>query len=157
LALADRRPGAAGWRWPTGATACSADDEICEKVTDLQMPEFPIVIVGGGAAGLSAAGALKHAGLEAVVLDKDRQIGGTWARRYDRLRLHTIRSLSGLAHASIARDLPRYLARDQFVAYLRDYARRFELTIVAGCAARAVQMESDGRRPTWLVKSDCGV
>src|SRR5262245_14407690 len=107
------------------------------------MPEFPIVIVGGGAAGLSAACALKPAGLDALVLDKDRQLGGTWARRYARLRLHTLRPLSGLAHAPSPRDLPRYLARDQFVAYLRDYARRFELTIVAGCAARAVQMESD--------------
>jgi putative flavoprotein involved in K+ transport len=120
------------------------------------MSEVPIVIVGGGAAGLSAAVALKHVGLEAVVLDKDRQIGGTWARRYDRLHLHTIRSLSGLAHYPIPRHLPTYLARDQFVAYLRDYAKHFDLQIVGGCAVRKVRIESDGARPAWLVESDCG-
>lgn len=119
------------------------------------MQEVPIVIVGGGAAGLTTAGALKYAGLDAVVLDKDRRIGGTWARRYDRLHLHTIRSLSGLAHQPIPRGLPRYLARDQFVAYLNDYARHFDLKIVAGCAVHKVRMESDGRRPCWLVESDC--
>jgi putative flavoprotein involved in K+ transport len=120
------------------------------------MPEVPIVIVGGGAAGLTTAGALKHAGLDAVILNKDRQIGGTWARRYDRLHLHTIRPLSGLAHHPIPTSLPRYLARDQFVSYLQGYARRFDLQIVAGCAVRKVRLESDGRRPSWLVESDCG-
>jgi cation diffusion facilitator CzcD-associated flavoprotein CzcO len=120
------------------------------------MPEVQIVIVGGGAAGLSAAGALKHAGLDAVILNKDRQIGGTWARRYDRLHLHTIRPLSGLAHHPIPRGLPRYLARDQFVAYLNDYARHFGLKIIAGCAAHRVRVASDGQQPGWLVESDCG-
>jgi cation diffusion facilitator CzcD-associated flavoprotein CzcO len=120
------------------------------------MQEVPIVIVGGGAAGLTTAGALKHAGLDALILDKDPRIGGSWARRYDRLHLHTIRPLSGLAHHPIPRGLPRYLARDQFVTYLNDYARRFELKIIAGCAAHKVRIESDGRRPNWLVESDCG-
>ena len=120
------------------------------------MPEVPIVIVGGGAAGLSAAGALKRAGLDAVILDKDRQIGGSWARRYDRLHLHTIRPLSGLAHYPIPRHLPRYLSRDQLVDYLHAYARRFDLKIVGGCAARKVRMEGDPPRPTWLIESDCG-
>ena len=60
------------------------------------MPDTSIVIIGAGAAGLSAAGALQHQGLNPVVLDKDSQIGGTWARRYDRLHLHTIRDFSAL-------------------------------------------------------------
>jgi putative flavoprotein involved in K+ transport len=121
------------------------------------MHEVPIIIVGAGAAGLTTAGALKHIGLDPVVLDKDRQIGGTWARRYDRLHLHTIRPLSGLAHHPIPPGLPRYLARDEFVAYLNDYARRFDLKIVAGCAARKVRAAADGQPSGWLVESDCGI
>src|SRR5207244_810747 len=75
------------------------------------MPEVPILIVGAGAAGLSAAGALQQMGHEAVLLDADSAIGGTWARRYDRLHLHTIRSLSGLAGYPIPRRYPRYLSK----------------------------------------------
>jgi putative flavoprotein involved in K+ transport len=120
------------------------------------MPDVPVIIVGGGAAGLTTAGALRQAGVEAVVLDKDRQIGGTWARRYDRLHLHTIRPLSGLAHLTIPRHLPMYLARDQLIAYLQDYARRFDLKIVAGCAVHKVRMEQNGAFPTWTIESDCG-
>jgi len=120
------------------------------------MPEVPIVVVGGGAAGLSTAGALKHVGLDAVILEGDRQVGGTWLRRYDRLRLHTIRSLSGLAHYPIPRNLPTYLSRDQFAAYLRDYVRRFDLRLVAGCQVHRVRIESDGQFPRWSVESSCG-
>ncbi len=119
------------------------------------MPEVPIVIVGGGAAGLSTAGALKHVGLDAVVLDKERQLGGTWARRYDRLHLHHPPAL-GAGALPHPRDLPTFLARDQFVAYLRDYARHFSLQIVGGCPVRKVRATGDGDRPGWLVESDCG-
>ena len=62
------------------------------------MTDAPVIVVGGGASGLSAAAALKQQGIDSVVLEQDAQIGGTWARRYDRLHLHTVRGFSGLAH-----------------------------------------------------------
>ena len=105
------------------------------------------VVVGGGAAGLSAAGALSRRGIASVVLEEDAAIGGTWARRYDRLHLHTVRRFSGLAHFPIPRSYPTYLSRDQVVAYLREYAQHFSLKVVTGTAARSV--ERDGSE--WIV------
>ncbi len=55
------------------------------------MPQSTVVIVGGGASGLSAAGALQRRGIKAVILEEDQELGGTWARRYDRLHLHMVR------------------------------------------------------------------
>src|SRR6478609_7630208 len=98
----------------------------------------PVIIVGGGAAGLSAAGALAWRGIEAVVLEQDAAIGSTWARRYDRLHLHTIRQFSGLAHFPIPKRYPRYLSRDQLVEYLQDYARHFSLRVLTGTSVQKI-------------------
>jgi putative flavoprotein involved in K+ transport len=115
------------------------------------MPDADIVIVGGGAAGLSAAGALRQRGRDPIVLEKLARIGDVWARRYDRLRLHTI--YSSLAHYPLPRHYPKYPSKDEYAAYLRAYARHFKLRIVAGCAVQQVHMGSGER---WLVESACG-
>src|SRR5262245_951800 len=97
------------------------------------MPQATVVIVGAGASGLSAAGALKRRGIDAVVLEQDQHLGDTWARRYDRLRLHTVRGLSGLAHYPIPPRYSLYPSRQEFAAYLADYARHFGLRIETAC------------------------
>ena len=104
------------------------------------MPQAAVVIVGAGASGLSAAAALKRCGVNPVVLEQDSAIGGTWARRYDSLHLHTVRAHSGLAHYPIPRCKPKYLSRDEYVAYLNEYARHFCLRIVANYEVRQVRM-----------------
>ena len=119
------------------------------------MTQATVVIVGAGASGLSAAGALHRRGIEAVVLEADERLGGTWARRYDRLRLHTVRGFSGLAHYPIPSRYSRYLSRDEFVAYLADYARHFPLRIVTGCRVRSIRVESENP-PTWKIESERG-
>ncbi|HEX9370013.1 MAG TPA: NAD(P)/FAD-dependent oxidoreductase [Roseiflexaceae bacterium] len=118
------------------------------------MPETDIIIVGGGAAGLSAAGALKRRGLNPIVLERLPRVGDVWARRYDRLRLHTV--YSSLAHYPLPRHYPRYPSKDQYAEYLRAYARHFRLDVVAGCAVHAVRAADGGARPGWLVDSACG-
>ena len=87
------------------------------------MPQAAVVIVGAGASGLSAAGALQRRGIDPVVLEQDSTLGETWARRYDGLHLHTVRAHSGLAHYPIPSRESKYLSRDEYVAYLSDYAR----------------------------------
>ena len=106
------------------------------------MPEATVLIVGGGAAGLSAAGALARRGIEAIVLEGDDALGGTWARRYDRLHLHTMREFSGLAHYPIPRRYPRYLSRNDVVAYLDEYSRVLELQVVTGTRVRRIARNS---------------
>src|SRR5688572_9218825 len=79
-------------RFRSSSTSCSRRTSMSSGVTT--PPTEDIVVVGGGAAGLSTAAALKRRGLAPIVLDKDERIGGTWARRYERLSLHTIRRFS---------------------------------------------------------------
>jgi putative flavoprotein involved in K+ transport len=116
------------------------------------MPHTEIVIIGGGAAGLSAAGALRRRGRNPIVLEKQARVGDVWARRYDRLRLHTI--YSSLAHFPLPRHYSKYPSKDEYAAYLRSYARHFKLKLVAGCPVQRVRMDNDA---AWLVESACGV
>ena len=116
------------------------------------MPEANVIVVGGGAAGLSSAAALSRRGIEAVVLEQDAELGGTWARRYDRLHLHTVRGFSGLAHFPIPRHYPKYLSRAEVVAYLKEYARHFKLRVVSGTTVRRIRAGGDSSGG-WLVET----
>jgi putative flavoprotein involved in K+ transport len=110
-----------------------------------------VVVVGGGAAGLSAAAALARRRIDAVVLERDAEIGGTWARRYARLHLHTVRRFSGLAHFSIPRRYPTYLSRDDVVAYLQEYAKHFKLNVVTSTTVGAIRREAGST--DWVVET----
>jgi putative flavoprotein involved in K+ transport len=116
------------------------------------VPESTVVVIGGGAAGLSTAAALSRRGVDAVVLEQDAALGGTWARRYDRLHLHTVRRYSGLAHFPIPRHYPVYLSRDDFVAYLNEYASHFGLRIVTGATVQTIH-GSDAAPGMWTVET----
>jgi cation diffusion facilitator CzcD-associated flavoprotein CzcO len=116
----------------------------------------PVVIIGGGAAGLSTAGALKHRGVSAVVLERDTAIGGTWLRRYDRLHLHTFRPWSALAHFPISRAYGRYPSKDQFARYLQEYATHFQLDVRTNCQVTRVTLAARTPQTLWQVESACG-
>ena len=115
--------------------------------------EPQVVIVGAGAAGLSAGGALKRLGIEPAILDKDDRIGGSWARRYERLHLHTVRHFSGLAHHPIPRSYPRYVHKDQYAGYLQDYAEALQLRVELRRPVRSVRAGEDG---LWEIVSEEG-
>jgi putative flavoprotein involved in K+ transport len=80
-----------------------------------------IAIVGAGSAGLATAAVLKEGGLDAVVLEAGPEPGAAWRGRYDRLRLHTPRLLSGLPGLRIPRRYGRWVARDDLIEYFRAY------------------------------------
>ena len=107
-----------------------------------------VVVVGGGPAGLSTAAALSRRGVEALVVDRGDRIGASWARRYERLHLHTIRRFSGLAHHGIPKRYQRYLSKDEYAEYLVEYAARFRLRVDVGEEVIAI-------RPAefWLVET----
>ena len=85
------------------------------------------IIIGGGAAGLSCAVCLQRKKIPFILLDKNERIGSEWLNRYDRLHLHTPRYHSGLPYYEIPRRYPKYLSKDDFAAYLNEYAKQFDI------------------------------
>ena len=128
---------------------------MCHSAPADDVPEPTVIVVGGGASGLSAAAALGRRGIDAVVLEQDAQLGGTWARRYDRLHLHTVRRFSGLAHFPIPTRYPTYLSRDDVVAYLKEYAGHFGLQVVTGMPVRRIGSR-DAAPHGWSVETASG-
>lgn len=102
-------------------------------------PAEQVVVIGAGASGLSTAGALARRGVDALVVDRGTLIGESWANRYERLHLHTIRRFSGLAHHGIPRRFPRYLSKDEYAAYLQEYAETAGLRVALGETVTAVR------------------
>ena len=81
------------------------------------------IIVGAGPAGLAAAARLRERDLPFRLIDAGHEVGGSWAGRYDSLRLHTARFLSALPGMPIPKQYGDWVARNDLVAYLREYAR----------------------------------
>jgi putative flavoprotein involved in K+ transport len=101
-----------------------------------------IVVVGGGSAGLATAALLRRRGLDPLVLEAGPEPGAAWRDRYDRLRLHTPRLLSGLPGRRIPRRYGRWVRRDDLIAYFHEYAEAERIDLRTG--VRVERIEADG-------------
>jgi putative flavoprotein involved in K+ transport len=132
-----------------------ANDDICKclsaRINSMRSTE--IVIVGGGPAGLTTAGALRQVGLESTILDSGERVGQSWAQRYDRLHLHTVHAYSGLAHFPIPRAYPKYLSKDQYAAYLRSYAEHFALNVIPNTRVKRIRQAEMQGRSGWALEA----
>lgn len=91
------------------------------------MTDPDAIIVGAGPAGLACAATMRAAGISVTVFEKADSVGSVWRRHYDRLHLHTHRVHSGLPGMAMPSDYPAYPSRRQMVAYLEDFAARFDI------------------------------
>ncbi|MFH8346032.1 flavin-containing monooxygenase [Streptomyces sp. NPDC018045] len=112
-----------------------------------------VYVIGGGPGGLATAAALGTYGIRAVVLEKADAVGASWRGHYDRLRLHTTRRLSGLPGLAIPRAYGRWVARDDVVRYLEQYAEHHSLEVATGVEVRRVDRAADGG---WVLHAEGG-
>lgn len=100
------------------------------------------IVVGAGPTGLAVAACLMDAGISPVILEKADNVGSSWRRHYDCLRLHTVKGRSGLPGMPFSTAAGRYPDRSEVVEYLENYARAKGLAPRFGCEVTAIQ--SDG-------------
>ncbi len=111
------------------------------------------VVVGASAAGLATSACLQKGGVRHVLLEQAERVASVWRGHYDRLHLHTSRSLSGLPFFPMPRRFPRYPARDQVVEYLEEYRRRLKLNPRFGQRVQSIRRAEDG----WEVETGDGI
>ncbi len=106
-----------------------------------------ILVVGAGPAGLASAKTLREAGHRVEVIDKSDRVGSSWRSHYERLHLHTVKSLSALPGLDFAAHLPQYVPRQGVVDYLQDYAAHAGIAPRFGAEAKAIVPTEGGG---WL-------
>ncbi|HVK24061.1 MAG TPA: ArsO family NAD(P)H-dependent flavin-containing monooxygenase, partial [Actinokineospora sp.] len=107
---------------------------------------FPVVVVGGGQAGLAAGFYLRRAGVDFVILDAQDEPGGAWPHGWDSLRLFSPAQYSSLP----GRSMPPYRAgfptAGHVVDYLADYEKRYGLPIIRPATVTAVRRDGERLR-----------
>jgi putative flavoprotein involved in K+ transport len=110
---------------------------------------YEIVVVGAGSAGLATAALLQQEGLRPLVVEAGPEPGAAWRDRYDRLRLHTPRLLSGLPGLRIPRRYGRWVARDDLIEYFHDYTAVHDIDVRVNCKVERIE-------PSWTLHTSDG-
>jgi putative flavoprotein involved in K+ transport len=112
---------------------------------ELDGRQVPVVVVGGGQAGLSMSWWLREHGVRHVVLERDR-VGAEWRdRRWDTFCLVTPNwqcQLPGFPYQG--KDPDGFMLRDDIVGYLADYARSFDVPLYEAVTATRLRGTRDG-------------
>ncbi|CDY19798.1 BnaA09g04510D [Brassica napus] len=110
------------------------------------------VIVGAGPSGLATAACLKEKGITSVLLERSNCIASLWQlKTYDRLHLHLPKQFCELPLIPFPDHFPTYPTKQQFIEYLEDYAKRFDIRPEFGQTVDSA--EFDENLGMWRVKS----
>ena len=115
---------------------------------------YPVIIVGGGQAGLSMSYCLKQRGIDHIIFEK-HSIGHEWrSRRWDTFCLVTPNwqcQLPGYPYPG--NDPYGFMAKDEIVGYLEGYAASFDPPIKEGVTVSKVCQTEMG---LFAVSTDIG-
>ena len=109
------------------------------------MAHYPAIIVGGGQAGLAASYLLKLRRIDHLVLERNR-VGHAWRdQRWDTFCLVTPNWQCQLpGHRYAGSDPEGFMAKDQIIRYLEQYAESFDPPLLEGVEVRRMTRSSDG-------------
>jgi putative flavoprotein involved in K+ transport len=103
-----------------------------------------VVVIGGGQAGLAIGYFLARQSRRFVIVEAASGPAAVWRSRWDSIRLFTPARYDGLPGLAFPGDPDSYPGRDEVVAYLTEYAQRFELPIEFNSRVQSVRARDDG-------------
>lgn len=89
-----------------------------------------VLVIGGGQAGLVMGYHLAQQGLRFRIVDAGEEIGQTWRRRWDSLKLFTAAQYDNLPGMAFPGSDDSYPGKDDVADFLQAYATKFELPVV---------------------------
>jgi putative flavoprotein involved in K+ transport len=106
---------------------------------------YPVLIIGGGQAGLSMSYCMKERGIDHLVFEKNR-VGESWrTKRWDSFCLVTPNwqcQLPGFSYPG--QDPDGFMKKDQIVEYIEAYAKSFEPPLKEGVEVSRLRRNESG-------------
>src|SRR5919197_6598492 len=112
-----------------------------EAAFERSRDRYEVAIVGAGQAGLALGYFLARQGRRFVILEAADAVCPAWRERWDSLLLFTPRRYDSLPGLAFPGDPDGYPNRDEVVAYLEQYAARFELPIALNSRVHSLAKE----------------
>jgi putative flavoprotein involved in K+ transport len=103
-----------------------------------------VIVIGGGQAGLATSRELGLAGVDHLVLERDR-IGASWAGLWDNFRLNTPNwsvRLPGLPYGGP--DADAFASRAEMVAHLERYRAEMDAPVIEGVEVQTLEPRDEG-------------
>jgi putative flavoprotein involved in K+ transport len=109
-------------------------------------PHYPVIVVGGGQAGLAMSYHLSRSNIDHVILEKNT-IAHSWkTQRWDAFCLVTPNWQCQLPGFSYPGNDPKgFMLRDDIVAYVESYAKKIAAPVREGVAVTRLKQQQDGR------------
>jgi putative flavoprotein involved in K+ transport len=105
---------------------------------------FPVVVIGGGQAGLSVGYHLTQRRIPFVILDANARIGDQWRNRWDSLHLFTPAQFDGLDGLRFPARAGSFPTKDAMGEFLEAYAAHFHLPVRSGVRVDGLDRVGDG-------------
>ena len=121
-----------------------ADDPDPAGRDDPAPATLDVAVVGGGQAGLAIGHLLAEQGRRFAIYEAGDAVGSAWRDRWESLVLFTPRRYDALPGMTFPGDPDGHPTRDEVIAYLESYARRFALPVVTGQRVRTLRPRDGG-------------
>ncbi|MBB3770547.1 putative flavoprotein involved in K+ transport [Angulomicrobium tetraedrale] len=119
-----------------------------------QIQHYPVVIVGGGQAGLSTSHFLQQQGIDHLVFEKHTAMHAWSTQRWDNFCLVTPNWQCALpGHSYAGNDPHGFMKKDEILDYLKGFRAKVEPPIREGVAVRRVSPRAAGG---FLVSTTAG-
>mgnify|MGYP003325277274 CR=1 FL=1 len=116
------------------------------------LPMEKIVVIGAGPAGLACAAILAKNNIPFELLEQANTICPAWHNHYDRLALHTVKSLSALPYLPFPDAYPTYVPKAQLLTYFDDYIKYFDIKPNLNTTVQHIEEKENG----WTISTSNG-